>query len=647
MTLLNHVKKSFFSLFKKQRPRDPIKKLDQKLVYSVHNKKIPAPKQFKYASLFFSRKEKYLIALGLLATGAGIALWIHLFITSHQIQVPTTGGTYREAVIGTPNLFNPLYANQSEVDSVVSALIFSSLIGYDNNAHRTYDLAKEITSNDDQTELTIKVKENIQFHDGAPLNAHDVAFTIQRIQNEDTKSSLRSRLYNVKTNIVDDYTLTLTLESPVRDFEQFLTFGIIPKHLLVNTTPAEMLSHTFNKSPIGSGPYQYTETIHDEISGISTVVLTKNDNYHKGTPFIETVEIKAVASDAQALELFLKQEIDGLAALTTQETKRLQNRANILNLSIPEYSAIFFNQLSNESLRKQAVRDALSLAIDKQKIVEEALSGNAHTAHSPFIPTMPGYIEGEHAFEIDAANQILDDDNWERITEEEFINLQLEDERDGFIKLYKELNENAEPTENEILEALSEKTKEIAITIDPLQPFFRKRNNTILSISITHVDSDDAIKTAEILKNAWRNIGVKVTTISTPSFALQSNVLPNHRYEALLLNIVVGTNPDPFPLWYDAGNENRATIARFVDRALDDLLESIRNTKDDEKREQLYEQFQSKILSKKPAIILNIPTYNYALIPRIQGVNTTGIITPTDRLNNIHQWYIKTKTQWK
>ena len=641
--------KNLLALIKSSHKKtDAIETLDQKLVFNVHKKYIPRVRQLKYARLFFSLSEKIWFIGGVTLLIIGSVWWSQQFIQSHRINTPAIGGTYREGIIGTPQHLNPLFASLSAVDAAISKLLFSGIMRYDSQGQLIKDLATSVTRDDKETTYTITLVDNATFHDGTALTAHDIAFTVSLIQNEEVRSPLKGQLFNVKTNIIDDHTLTLTLEEPFETFEHVLTFGILPKHLWNETEPQSVSKSPLNINPIGSGAYAFSELTTDDIQGISTVRLERNENFYRQPPFISFVEIKSAVTHAQVLDLFLKQEIDGLGALSGEEINRLgEKRAEQYTFDAPEYTGIFFNQLLNLSLKRQTVRDALSLAINKQGIIDEILAGRAQVAHTPFIEGMRGYIPGEHTYDVEQAVQILDDDNWERVTREEFLTAKVEQALQDWEEAYTETHDDEKPTEEEIEIERVEITKSIGSTLDALQPYFRKRNNTFLEVNLAHVDSGDAQLVAEEIRAAWRSIGVHMTVTPVPIALLERETLKSHAYEALLVGVVLSANPDPFPLWYDAGNESRATLARFVDRRLDDLLEASRNTKDINKKEELYTQFQEFVLSKKPALILYNPTYHYAVHPKVLGLTSGRIVTPIDRFADIEHWFIKTKKVWK
>ncbi len=646
-TLNNVFFKKFLKLTRRQ-TLDPIRVLDQKLVFKTTKKCIPRIRQFKYAHLFLKRSEKLLVIFGCILIIAGTAQVGVRFVRAHQVEIPTQGGTYREGIIGSVQHINPLFASLSSIDQDLTKLIFSSLTSYDIQGNLQYDIAENITKSDDETEYTIAIKKNVQFHDGSKLTVNDVAFTIELIQDEDVKSPLKGQFFNITTHIIDENTIKLSLKKPFQQFEHLLSFGVLEKKIWENVPKDRISKSTLNLTPIGSGPFKFDKIVNEHNKGLTIVKLQRNEFYYGKKPFIDTIEIKAVETQDAALDLFLKQEIDALGALVNADIERLgTQRATQYVFSVPEYTGIFFNQLQNATLKRQVVRDALSLALNKQQIIDDALKGRVTSAHSPFIEGMPGFIAGDHLYDAQKAVDILDEDKWERIPREQFLTEKIDSAIKQWTIDFQSTHEKKLPDQSAIEQARIEFEQNISRELDPLQPFFRKRNNAYLEINLAIVDNKDSIAIAEIIKASWRSIGVHCIVTPYTSPELQGNVLTHHTYDALLIGVVLGTSYDPYSLWYDAGNDERATLARFTDRTLDDILEASRNTTDIDKRNELYTKFQTYILEKKPAIVLYNPRYYYAVHPRVKGITQENIIKPSDRFAYIVNWYIKTTTKWQ
>ncbi len=167
------------------------------------------------------------------------------------------GGTYTEGITGSITTINPILAD-SGANSDASRLVFSGLTRYNHNAKLEGDVAKSWTVSADGRTYTFVLNPNVAWQDGQPLTSADMAFTVDRIQNPDTRSPMASAWQGVEVATPDAATVVITL--PVR-YDAFLnstTVGILPQHILKDIPAADLRISDFNQAPIGTGPFTVT-----------------------------------------------------------------------------------------------------------------------------------------------------------------------------------------------------------------------------------------------------------------------------------------------------------------------------------------------------------------------------------------------------
>jgi len=121
----------------------------------------------------------WLILAGLLVVATGLQLyWVQ---NAHSARQPAEGGTYAEGVIGRLDTLNPIYAS-TQSERSASYLIFSSLFRYDSANNLESDLGRTWTASADGKVYTVKLREDAKWHDGEPVTADDVVFTLGLIQ---------------------------------------------------------------------------------------------------------------------------------------------------------------------------------------------------------------------------------------------------------------------------------------------------------------------------------------------------------------------------------------------------------------------------------------------------------------------------------
>jgi ABC-type transport system substrate-binding protein len=124
---------------------------------------------------------------------------------------------------------------------------------------------------------------------------------------------------------------------------------------------------------------------------------------------------------------------------------------------------------------------------------------------------------------------------------------------------------------------------------------------------------------------------------------LVQKYLIGHNYQAALVRIDVGSDPDLNALWHSgapAGTLNFAYSRGWglIDKDLEDGIAAV----DQPERLAAYLDFQSQIADEAPAIFLYSPHYDYAISQRVHGVRMNGVIEPEDRFQYVTQWYVNT-----
>ena len=180
------------------------------------------------------------------------------------------------------------------------------------------------------------------------------------------------------------------------------------------------------------------------------------------------------------------------------------------------------------------------------------------------------------------------------------------------------------------------------------QAVFRKKGDEFLTLQLTAVNQPENVRAAELLKNALQTIGFKVVVNIVSVSNLTNTVLPERDYEALLYGQILNGVVDLYPFWHSSQLSHPGlNLAGLSDKDADKLLQTARQTSDESVRAESYKNFQ-KILDKETtAVFLYSPKYTYLLPARIQGFGVERIGIPADRFNNIGDWYMKTKKEFR
>jgi peptide/nickel transport system substrate-binding protein len=214
---------------------------------------IPKEKAIRRAIRSFTAAEKtvFYTFVGIFIISSLALVW--KVNASYLVEVPTRGGTLVEGVLGNPRFINPVLAI-SDADKNLSALVYSGLTRIDSKGNVVNALAESVSVSDDGLYYSVKIKDGATFHDGEPVTADDVIFTIQKITDPLIKSPRRGNWDGVSVEKVDDLTLNFHLKKPYAPFIENLSVGIMPKHIWNNVTNDEFSFSQFNTLPVGSGP---------------------------------------------------------------------------------------------------------------------------------------------------------------------------------------------------------------------------------------------------------------------------------------------------------------------------------------------------------------------------------------------------------
>jgi len=597
-------------------------------VQNLHaKKKFPSFKQLFYISKYLSKGEQLAIRILSGIVIVSICSLLLNFYWTHSTIVPTAGGSYTEGLVGTIRHVNPLFAQTSDADMDLTALTFSGLLNFSENGF-TKDLAEDYQISADQKVYTFQLRQDVLWHDGEKFKADDVIFTFERINIPETKTPIYFNFKGAKVEKIDDYTVRFTLSESFAPFLESLTIGILPQHIWENIPPENMSLAEYNLKPIGTGPFKFKSLVKNKNGTIKNFNLERNNDYYGTKPYIDELTFKFHSDFAQAVDALNNKNVEGISYLPKELRQRIINNRN-LNfhlLQLPQYTAVFFNYSQNPVLKEAQMRKTLSYAVNKEKIVNEILNAEAQVIDSCILPESLGFNSDIEKFSFNSqlAKEELEKAEW-KLTDYKKEEPPTEESEDT-------TDDSAETPEPETTEEY------------PFQ--VRQLKNRYLEFSLTTVDQPENVKIAKELQKEWQQIGAKVNLIFVKPNQMQE-VIKNRDYEALLYGQILGYDPDPFPFWHSKQKTYPGlNLTSLADEKIDALLEQARKTSNEEERAGKYTEFQKLLTDSAPAIFLFNPTYTYPQNKKIKGFNTSKIINPSNRFNQISNWFIKTERKW-
>ena len=301
---------------------------------------------------------------------------------------PVRGGVYTEALVGAPQRLNPLLDFNNPVDRDVTRLIFSGLVRFDSRGNPQPDLAENWGFSADGTLYNVTLREGLKWHDGQPLTADDVIFTMDLIRNGGTiiPTDLQEFWKGIEVVRLSDLALQFRLPEAFSPFLDYLSFGILPKHLLDGKTIDQVADDPFNMQPVGSGPYKFTRLIveNEQITG---VVLSSYADYPLAKPYIEELVFRYYADDPSALKAYRDGQVQGIGQVNSDILPDVlaENGLSLYSVRLPRLTLVLFNLKNPEVgfLQDKKVRRALLMGVNRQGLIDREMAGTGNSGGWP------------------------------------------------------------------------------------------------------------------------------------------------------------------------------------------------------------------------------------------------------------------------
>ncbi len=554
----------------------------------------------------FSLGEKSVFSLLVL-----IAL-ITAFTTIHSVnslfltEIPKKGGSFSEGVVGTIRYINPTLAF-SDTDRDLSSLIYSGLLKAKPDGTFTPDLASDYSISEDGKTYVFNIRQNAVFHDGSPVTADDILFTVQKIQDPTLKSPKRANWDGVIAEKISDKIVKFTLRQAYVPFIENTTLGILPKHIWKDANADEFSFSQFNIEPVGSGPYKVSK-VSRNASGIpESITLESFNHYVLGTPYINSMKFNFYQNEKTLVDSYYKGNFKSFHTTSGETALALEKSgSNIERYPLPQVFAIFFNQNHNPIFTHKEVRLALSAVTNRQEILDQTLHGFGAEALSPIPQGLAKSTSINGAVSrsgIADAQAILEKAGWKK-------------NASGIYEL---------------------KSKTLA----------GQAKTETLTFTISTGDAPELKQSAEIIKKQWETLGSIVDVKVFEMTDLNQTVIRPRKYDALFFGEVVGRELDLYAFWHSSQrNDPGLNISMYTNAKVDKLIEDSRVINDSDKRTLAYQQIESEILNDVPAVFMYSPDFIYILPKEIKGFSVGKIVLPSDRFSDVEKWYIETDHVW-
>ena len=527
---------------------------------------------------------------------------------------------YREGTLGRPVSVSPLAA-RTQVDRDLVALTFSGLVKLGPDGILIPDLAARWTTDETGKSWTFSLRPDARWHDGEPVTAQDVVFTINVLRDPTYTGPGAGSWLEVTPTAVDERTVQFDLTTPLGGFLQLATQPIAPAHLLTGVPVDALADDPLGQAPIGSGPFVMAELDADHAvlepaasfglpgpdggepspsappptDALATPGATKRPAI--AAPRLSRLEFRYFDDVATLTDAFEAGEIDAVSGLPPAEAASLVaavDGSRALRSHGTTLTAVLLNlRVAHLELRDPAVRKALLAGLDRSAIVAGAFGGMATQADSLIPPTSWAFDKAASApvaHDPAAAAAALTKAGWTKV------------------------DEKWRPAK-----------ATTPYTIELLTPD-REMNPGLHAV-------------AEQVAASWEALGFTVTLVETDPGTSLTERLREGKFTAAVIDVSIGLDPDLYPLL--ASSQTRTgglNLIGLQDSTLDGLLAAARKPGTPEARKAAYTALQTQLSLGE--YILPVAFADEVVVARntVQDVVVQPVGDPSDRFWDVLTW---------
>lgn len=516
------------------------------------------------------------------------------YITSTSDQ----GGTYAEASLGPIDTLNPLYA-KSSAELSTAKLLFSSLYDYDETGHLRADIAKEMTVDPSGQVYTIALRKDALWHDGKPVTAKDVVFTINLMKNSEARTQMAANWRDITAVALNTYTVQFKLPAVYASFPYALTFAIVPEHILAKIEPSLIRESAFSRSPVGSGPFSFSLLqAASAVNQQKVAHLVANSDYYRGRPLLNRFEVHAYQDEATIAKALAVNEVNSAVDIDPAKFENLNMQSYSVK-TLPAYRGLYtiFN-IRDPLLADINIRRALQIGTDTEAIRKNV--PGAEKLELPFVGMqVKGTMPPKPPLNIEEARKLLDQAGWKMAGKH------------------------------------------------------RAKDGKKLTITITTTKNSQYESVVTALQSQWEKLGIdvrkRIVDINNPGTRFIQETLQPRNYQVLLYELLIGADPDVYAYWHSSqASVNGYNFANYSNSTADSNLSTARSRLDETLRDAKYVAFARQWLSDAPAIGLYQSAEMYVTNKKTTSIaDGARLITPADRYANVIYWSVGTKSVYK
>jgi peptide/nickel transport system substrate-binding protein len=539
---------------------------------------------------------------------------------------------YRDGIVGRPSSLTPL-TQRTRADRDIVALVFRGLVGLGSGQKLVPDLAEPCKISDAGRTYTFTIRPDAQWDDGTPVTADDVVFTVAMLKDADYTGPAAASWSDVTAKALDPKTVEFTLGKPIGGFIELARQPLLPKHLLADVPVTDLADSDFARSPVGNGPYRIIERDLDRVvlepsdgyagpvdpgatpeptpgadgspapggsasaspSPTATAAPTDEEPVDLAASGLARIELRFYDDEEALAAAYRAGEVDAASGLDPGTAAGLMDVAGTRLLRYPSsiFTSLTFNlRADHPRFRDLRFRRAVTMAIDREKIVEDIYLGNAALAETPIPPASWAFSSASSRlmpFDVKRATAELKKSGWKKTAK-------------GWVA--------------------PKQTKPFTLKLLALDPSANPVSNAV----------------AKAIARDLTAFGIKTTVTALPASTFIQRV-QDHDFDAVVLDANIGLDPDLYPLLASTqAGPGGGNVSGIQSADLDKLLEDARKPGTTVARKARYAKLQDYLSTQQVMPPLLFRDHVVAYRSTVDGPQPRELGDLSDRFWDVLTW---------
>lgn len=343
---------------------------------------------------------------GFMAGTAGGAAALFLAACTSAVQEAKEGGSVQSdgtLVVGSLSDLDPATIfSQSLTAMTVGGLVFDTLVRLDPG---TLEPNPRVATSWDVAEnglqVTLRLRNDVTFHSGRPLTSQDVAYAFANLAKDSAGSQLQAAAKAiVSVDTSDPHVAVLTLAHPVVNLFDLLEFTLLTD----SETEAALLA---GEQFVGTGAFTFESWQRGQQSN-----WKRNENYWDDPALLDAVTVRVVPDNSALLSSVRSGQTDVVIGVSAQDARPFGDGFQVVNEDVYDVAYYVGANVADPALADKRIRQAISYAVDRQRIVDEVLGGVGFASSAPWPESSPAFDEASRDFysrNLDRARQLIAD----------------------------------------------------------------------------------------------------------------------------------------------------------------------------------------------------------------------------------------------